>query len=317
MSLSANLGMSGGNGKDGGSSERSRILIVDDIPANIKSLNAILADDYNVFFATDWRKGLELARRMSPDIILLDIVMPDMDGYEICRRLKSDSETMEIPVIFITALDSEADEEKGLSYGAADYITKPFHPVIVRLRVRNHLQLKLQRDRLESLTMTDGMTGIGNRRRFDQYLDEEWRRCARMHVPLSAIILDIDHFKAFNDNYGHTAGDDCITDIAQTLAKVPTRAGDLVARYGGEEFACLLPGTDAEGARKIAERLLEAVNDLAIPHAWSNVTGCVSISAGIGTLVPVPTGDPEELIRMADKMLYEAKNAGRNRVAAA
>ena len=114
-----------------------------------------------------------------------------------------------------------------------------------------------------------------------------------------------------------TAGDDCITDIAQTLAKVPTRAGDLVARYGGEEFACLLPGTDAEGARKIAERLLEAVNDLAIPHAWSNVTGCVSISAGIGTLVPLSTGDPEGLIRMADKMLYEAKNAGRNRVAAA
>lgn len=291
-------------------------MIVDDIPANIKSLNAILADDYNIVFATDWRKGLELAGRMSPDIVLLDIMMPDMDGYEICRRLKSESETREIPVIFITALDSEADEEKGLSYGAADYITKPFRPAIVRLRVRNHLQLKLQRDRLESLTMTDGMTEIANRRRFDRHLDEEWRRCARMHIPLSAIMMDIDRFKAFNDNYGHTAGDDCIRDIALALATVPTRAGDLVARYGGEEFACLLPGTDAEGALTIAERLLDAVNDLAIPHAWSNVTGAVSISAGVGTVVPTGDGDSEELIRMADEMLYKAKNAGRNRVAA-
>jgi len=304
------------NEKDDNPCGRSRILIVDDIPANIKSLNAILADDYNVIFAADWRKGLELAGRMSPDIILLDIMMPDMDGYEICRRLKSESETMEIPVIFITALDSEADEEKGLSFGAADYITKPFRPVIVRLRVRNHLQLKLQRDRLESLTMTDGLTGIGNRRSFDRHLDDEWRRCARMHIPLSAIMVDIDHFKAFNDNYGHTAGDDCIRDIAQALATVPTRAGDLVARYGGEEFACLLPGTDAEGARTIAERLLDAVNDLAIPHAWSNVTGSVSISAGVGTVVPIGDGDLGGLMKMADAMLYEAKNAGRNRVVA-
>jgi diguanylate cyclase (GGDEF)-like protein len=304
------------NEKDDDPCGRSRILIVDDIPANIKSLNAILADDYNVIFATDWRKGLELAGRMSPDIILLDIMMPDMDGYEICRRLKSESETREIPVIFITALDTEADEEKGLSFGAADYITKPFRPVIVRLRVRNHLQLKLQRDRLESLTMTDGMTGIANRRRFDQHLDEEWRRCSRMHTPLSAIMMDIDHFKAFNDNYGHTVGDDCIRDIAQALVTVPTRAGDLVARYGGEEFACLLPGTDAEGALMIADRLLGAVNDLEIPHAWSNVAGSVSISAGVGTMIPTHDCDSERLIKMADEMLYEAKNAGRNRVAA-
>jgi diguanylate cyclase (GGDEF)-like protein len=308
--------LSNENEKDDGPGERPRILIVDDISANIKSLNAILADDYNIIFATDWRKGLELAGRMSPDIVLLDIMMPDMDGYEICRRLKSESETREIPVIFITALDGEADEEKGLSFGAADYITKPFRPAIVRLRVRNHLQLKLQRDRLESLTMTDGMTEIANRRRFDQHLGEEWRRCARMHIPLSAIMMDIDHFKAFNDNYGHTAGDDCIRDIAQALATVPTRAGDLVARYGGEEFACLLPGTDGEGALTIAERLMDAVNDLAIPHAWSNVNGSVTISAGVGTMVPTGDDNPEGLIRMADEMLYKAKNAGRNRVAA-
>jgi diguanylate cyclase (GGDEF)-like protein len=297
--------------------ERPRILVVDDIPANIKTLNAILADDYNVIFATDWRKGLELAEQRSPDIILLDIMMPDMDGYEICQRLKADVATREIPVIFITALDGEADEEKGLAVGAADYITKPFRPAIVRLRVANHLQLKLHRDRLESLTMTDGLTEIANRRRFDQHLDQEWRRCARMQTPLSAIMVDIDYFKAFNDNYGHSAGDDCIRDIAQTLAAIPIRAGDLIARVGGEEFACLLPGTDGEGASTIAGRLLDAVNDLAIPHAWSNVAGKVSISAGVGTMVPTGGGDPQELIKLADEKLYEAKNSGRNRVAAA
>jgi diguanylate cyclase (GGDEF)-like protein len=309
--------LSGGNGKQGGPHERPRILVVDDIPANIKSLNAILAEDYNVIFASDWRKGLELAGRKSPDIILLDIMMPEMDGYEICRRLKSDAETREIPVIFITALDGEADEEKGLAIGAADYITKPFRPAIVRLRVGNHLELKLQRDRLESLTMTDGMTEIANRRNFDRRLGEEWRRCARMEIPLSAIMMDIDNFKAFNDNYGHTAGDECIREIALALAAVPTRAGDLVARYGGEEFACLLPGTDAAGALTVAERLREVVSDLTIPHAWSNVAGSVSISAGVGTLIPTRDGDSESLINLADGMLYEAKNAGRNRVAAA
>ena len=295
---------------------RPRILIVDDIPANIKSLNAILADDYTIIFATDWRKGLELARRMRPDIILLDIMMPDMDGFEICRRLKSETATYDIPVIFITTLDSQADEEKGLAIGGADYIAKPFRPAIVKLRVRNLLQLKLQRDRLEALTMTDGMTEIANRRRFDRHLEQEWRRCARMHIPLSAVMMDIDRFKAFNDNYGHSAGDHCIRNIARALAGVPTRAGDLVARYGGEEFACLLPGTDEVGAHAIALRLLKAVGDLEIPHAWSNVTGTVSISAGVATMVPTQEGDPEILVRQADGMLYEAKNGGRNRVAA-
>lgn len=309
--------MIGASADSGAPRGRPRILIVDDIPANIKLLNGILGEDYDIVFATDWRKGLVLARRKQPDIILLDIMMPEMDGYEICRRLKSGTRTRNIPVIFITALDSEADEEKGLAIGGADYIAKPFRPAIVRLRVNNLLQLKLQRDRLESLTMTDSLTDIANRRRFDQHLDEEWRRCARMNVPLSAVLTDIDRFKAFNDNYGHTAGDDCIRKIARALAGAPNRAGDLVARYGGEEFACLLPGTDSEGARAVAERMREAVNDLAIPHAWSNVTGNVSISAGVASLVPTGEGDPETLVRLADKMLYEAKNAGRNCIMAA
>jgi diguanylate cyclase (GGDEF)-like protein len=302
--------------KNGCDADKPRILVVDDIAANIKVLNGILGEEYNISFATDWRKGLDVARRVRPDIILLDVMMPEIDGYEICRRLKSETETKDIPVIFVTARGSEADEEKGLAIGGADYIAKPFRPAIVRLRVRNLLQLKLQRDKLESLTMTDGLTEIANRRRFDQHLDQEWRRCARMHVPLSVVMIDIDHFKAFNDHYGHAAGDDCLRRIAQALATVPSRAGDLVARYGGEEFACLLPGTDYQGARVIAGRLLESVDDLDIPHARSNIAGKVTISGGVATVTPSRDEEPSSLMRIADSLLYEAKRAGRNRVAA-
>ncbi len=292
--------------------ERSRILIVDDIPDNIKSLNAILEDDYSISFATYWKKALEIASRNLPDLILLDILMPDMDGYEICRRLKSDPTTRDIPVIFITALNGEAEEEKGLAAGAADYITKPFHPAIVRLRVRNHLMLKLQRDRLAALTMTDGLTEIANRRRFDLHLDAEWRRCQRMRTPLSVVMADVDRFKAFNDRYGHAAGDECLKKVARALDGVPRRPGDLVARIGGEEFICLLPGTDAEGARVIAERVCAAVYDLAIPHADSSADGRVTISAGVATVQPTRDGTPETLLKQVDNRLYEAKRAGRN-----
>lgn len=295
------------------SQERSRVLIVDDIPDNIKSLNAILEDDYSISFATYWKKALEIAGRTLPDLILLDIMMPDMDGYEICRRLKADPTTRDIPVIFITALDGEAEEEKGLAAGAADYITKPFHPAIVRLRVQNHLMLKLQRDRLAALTMTDGLTEIANRRRLDLHLDAEWRRCARTQSPLSAIMLDIDRFKAFNDRYGHAAGDECLKRVAKALESVPNRPGDLVARSGGEEFVCLLPGTDAEGARIIAERLCDVVYELEIPHTDAGADGRVTISAGAATVEPTRDGTPDALLKLVDDRLYEAKKAGRNR----
>lgn len=295
-----------------GARERARILIVDDMPDIVKSLNAILEGDYDVSFAMHWEKALEIAERMQPDLILLDILMPDMDGYEICRRLKSEPVTRDIPVIFITALVGEADEEKGLATGAADYITKPFHPTIVTLRVQSHLMLKLQRDQLAALTMTDGLTEIPNRRRLDLQLDAEWRRCMRNHSPLATIMLDIDQFKAFNDNYGHTAGDECLRRVAQALNSVPHRPGDLVARIGGEEFICLLPGTDAEGAALMAERLCNVVRELKIPHSFSPVTDHVTVSAGVGIVEPTRDGDPAAVIKQADKKLYEAKKAGRN-----
>lgn len=299
----------------GAVAELPRILIIDDIPANIKSLNGILAADYNISFATHWEKALEIAGRMLPDLILLDIMIPDMDGYEICRRLKADPVTQEIPVIFITALDGDADEEKGLAIGAADYIAKPFRPAIVKLRVQNHLRLKLQRDRLAALTMTDGLTEIANRRRFYLHLDEEWRRCMRTRSPLSAVMMDVDRFKAFNDNYGHAAGDECLRKVAQILERVPSRPGDLVARIGGEEFACLLSGADMDGARAVAERFRVAALELGIPHAHSGIADSVTISAGLATVNPAPDIAPESLLKQADKMLYKAKKAGRNRVA--
>ncbi|UCH74420.1 MAG: diguanylate cyclase [Rhodospirillales bacterium] len=292
--------------------EQMRILIVDDIPDNIKSLNAILEEDYSISFATYWKKALEVAERTLPDLILLDILMPDMDGYEICRRLKSDPTTRDIPVIFITALDGEAEEEKGLAAGAADYITKPFHPAIVKLRVRNHLMLKLQRDRLAALTMTDGLTEIANRRRLDLHLDAEWRRCVRTESLLSAVMIDIDQFKPLNDHFGHAAGDECLRRVAQALDGVPRRPGDLVARIGGEEFVCLLPGTDAKGAMTIAQRFCDVVRELEIPHPCSTVSEFVTVSCGVGTATPTMDGEPESVLKDADANLYKAKKNGRN-----
>ncbi len=294
---------------------RPRILIVDDVPSNIKSLNAILVGEYDTSFATDWEKALELAGRTLPDLILLDIMMPGMDGFEICRRLKSDPVTRDIPIIFVTALAGAQDEEKGLAMGAADYITKPFGAAIVKLRVRNHLMFKKQRDRLAALTMTDELTEIPNRRRFEQHLEEEWRRAVRQGNPLSAVMIDLDRFKAFNDNYGHAAGDDCLRTVAQTLERVPARPGDLVARFGGEEFVSLLPGADEKGSMLVARRFHRAVAELNIAHAFSSVAGHVTISAGVATVQPTRDGDSAaRLIQAADERLYEAKKAGRNRV---
>jgi diguanylate cyclase (GGDEF)-like protein len=293
---------------------KQTILVVDDAVSNIEILNGILDTDYEILFATCGKDALEIAREQMPDLILLDIVMPDMDGYEVCTRLKTNVTTQEIPVVFITAMGQEEDESRGLNIGAIDYITKPIRASIVKARLRNHLELKRYRDSLKTLSTVDGLTGVANRRRFDEVLSQEWLRARRNLSPVSLLMMDIDFFKAYNDHYGHLAGDDCLRKVAEGLNEVARRPADILARYGGEEFVLLLPETDAEGGLKIAQRAQEKMQHLNIPHAYSIVAKQVTLSIGVATIVPSDEQTFHELILRSDELLYEAKHGGRNQV---
>lgn len=296
-----------------GSKERQRILIVDDAMTNIVSLDELLRADYEVLYATGSEQGLEACRTQRPDLVLLDVVMPGIDGFEVCTRLKQDPDTRDIPVVFVTARSDIADETRGLEAGAIDFITKPFSPPIVRARVKNHLELARQRSLLSMHAFVDGLTGVANRRKFEEALDAEWRRCARQDAPLGLIMADVDLFKLYNDNYGHPAGDACLKSVADALAQNLNRGGDLIARYGGEEFVCLLPETDLEGVRATAARLVTAVSELAIPHFKSSVARNVTISLGGTAAIPHPEFSAPDIVRSADDLLFRAKKAGRNR----
>lgn len=294
---------------------RARLLIVDDEPINIRMLDAMLRDDYDISAATSGELALKRAFTTPPDLILLDIQMPTMDGYEVCRRLKDNEHTRDIPIIFVTAKTDTAEEIRGLELGAVDYITKPFHPLIVRIRLKNHLELKQQRDLLNRLSSLDGLTGIANRRFFDRFLAQEWSRAIRSDDEISLIMIDVDHFKNFNDNYGHIAGDDCLKAISRALTEVISRSTDLVARYGGEEFVCVLSSTGLEGATTVAEKLRASTEALAIPHAYSSTSPAVTISVGSATAKPGLTDLlPADLLVAADQQLYLAKKSGRNQV---
>ncbi|MDP2903378.1 MAG: diguanylate cyclase, partial [Methylovulum sp.] len=238
-------------------SELPMILIVDDDPTNVRILAEILNPFYRIKVANNGADALEVAQRDQPDLILLDVMMPEMDGFEVCRRLKANSQTQKIAVIFVTAKNTSADEEFGLNLGAVDYITKPFIISIVKARVSTHIRLKQQADLLESLALLDGLTHISNRRRFDETLASEWKRAKRDETPLSLLMIDIDNFKQYNDFHGHGAGDICLQRVAAELSKALSRPGDLVARYGGEEFVVILPDTPLNAALQIAESLRE------------------------------------------------------------
>lgn len=294
---------------------KQTVLIVDDQPSNIQMLANLLKADYRIKVANGGEKALMIVNGESPpDLILLDIQMPGLDGYEVCRRLKESAPTKALPVIFVTARDSVDDEEKGLLLGAVDYISRPFHPAIVRARVNAHMNLKRKTDLLEQVVMLDGLTGIPNRRYFDEQLSKEVGRSQRQSVPMAVIMMDIDNFKPFNDHYGHGPGDDCLKGVAKALAVAVKRPVDVVARYGGEEFVALLPETDAQGACRVAERLREAVETLRIPHAYAEAAEVVTLSLGVAIL---PSGADEEamesLLTRADAALYTAKQGGRNR----
>ncbi len=290
-----------------------RLLVVDDQPANIQAVYQAFSADHQVLMATGGEQALKLAATKQPDLVLLDVVMPGMDGHEVCRRLKADPATQDIPVIFVTAHSEEAAETQGLALGAVDFISKPINPAIVRARVKTHLTLKAQADMLRQWVYVDGLTGVRNRRGFDEQLSSEWGRAVREGSALSVVMLDVDFFKRYNDHYGHQAGDACLRRVATFLRQAVKRPGDLVARYGGEEFACLLPGTDLEGAMGVARQLGAGVEALGLAHAASSVSPVVTVSLGVCATSGNEPGSPEKLLRAADAQLYLAKASGRNR----
>ena len=323
--------------------EKPSILIVDDLPENLKLLSTLLsAQGYRVRPASSGEQALATIAKEKPDLILLDVMMPDLDGYTVCRRLKAEEETRDIPIIFLSALDGVQDKIAALKAGGVDYISKPFQMEEVLARVATHLELRRvqralheqnrllvreveERHRaeqalaeanreLQRLSKVDGLTQLPNRRHLDEYLEQQWARLGRTRQPLALILCDVDHFKSYNDSYGHQAGDDCLRAIAAELRDSLKRPGDLAARYGGEEFLLILPETDAAGALHLTEAIRLAVRKRAIEHAHSTAANRITLSFGVAVQMPGPGTSIEKLVAAADRALYAAKQAGRNRV---
>jgi diguanylate cyclase (GGDEF)-like protein len=289
------------------------ILVVDDTPANLSLMSKLLRDTYRVKVANSGERALEIAQSGAPpDLILLDIAMPGMDGYEVCRRLKGESATQDIPIIFLTAMADVENESMGFALGAVDYISKPFNKTVVKSRIRVHIQLKRQSRLLENLVFVDTVTDVPNRRALDQVFEQEWARCLRSGKPLSYVLIDIDHFKQFNDHYGHGHGDECLLRVAKALHGCVQRPGDCLGRYGGEEFAAVLSDTDLDSALQVAQRFHASVEALQIPHVHSAVDSRVTVSIGVATVIPRPNQSPQSLREAADRMMYRAKSAGKN-----
>ncbi len=330
--------------------QSAEILVVDDIPLNLRLLTGILTQlNGRVHQAQSGEEALKLALEFTPDIILLDICMSGMDGFDVCRQLKANPQTHDIPVIFITALTGLEDKLTAFELGGVDYITKPFHNQEVLARVRSQLlvrqlqkQLQIQNQRLlneilerqevetslqtanqaldrankklEFLATHDELTQLPNRRYFNDYLHRIWRQMQREQKPLSLILSDIDYFKNYNDTYGHTAGDVCLTQVAQALAHAIRRPFDLAARFGGEEFVIILPNTNLAGGLYVAERVLDYVQALNLPHCASIISSRVTLSIGVATTTPTRALKSEQLIIAADQALYQAKASGRNQI---
>jgi diguanylate cyclase (GGDEF)-like protein len=300
-----------------GQSGRPLLLLVDDQPANLSLLYSAFEVDCDVSIALNGAAALEFCRNRQPDLILLDVVMPELGGFAVCQQLKQDPATRDIPVIFVTGQDSAQDELRGLEVGGVDFITKPFNLNIVRARVRTQLLVKYQSDRLRELALVDGLTGIGNRRHFDDRIEAEWRQCARDGKPLSLMMVDVDFFKRYNDHYGHQAGDACLVEIGQLLRAHCARPHDLAARYGGEEFVCLFPAAGLDGALAKARAIEAELSRRAIEHSGSTVSPHVTVSIGVASAMPANGDHPSDLLRLADELLYRAKNEGRARICAA
>ena len=290
----------------------ARLLIVDDDPNNVRLLASIFDQDYDILFALNGLEAIDISLRERPDLIILDVMMPDLDGYTVCKTIKNHPHTKDIPIVFLTAHCDAEEEIRGLEMGAADFISKPFYPKIVKIRVSNQIELKYAREKLTKLAITDGLTGIANRRYFDDQLAHEWTRARRLNQTLAIAMIDVDWFKKYNDHYGHQGGDDCLRQVANALSNVAKRDSDFVARYGGEEFAIILPMTQAENALELSKNICLALSNLELPHALSDF-GHVTLSVGVAVGCPKQKTTPHNLLVNADKALYTAKEKGRNR----
>ncbi|MBU0972092.1 MAG: diguanylate cyclase [Proteobacteria bacterium] len=318
------------------------ILIVDDRPENLLALEQVLeTPTLNVVRANSGHEALERTLDHEFALILLDVQMPIMDGYETAALLRGNKRTKHIPIIFVTAASKEQSQVfLGYGSGAVDYLFKPLEPDVLKSKVTIFLELYRQRrlleektreldakileletlklaledsnEKLRQLSSLDGLTDLPNRRFFDETIAREWQRGIRRQKPLSLILADIDHFKAFNDAYGHVVGDDCLKRVAKGLEKSILRDMDTIARYGGEEFAAILPETDNAGAVKIIQRMLKSIEALKIDHIASPTADHVTVSFGLSTMLPISDLGPTQLIQSADKALYLAKNSGRN-----
>ena len=290
----------------------ARLLIVDDDPNNVRLLASIFDQDYDILFALSGLEAIDISLLERPDLIILDVMMPDLDGYTVCKTIKNHPHTKDIPIVFLTAHCDAEEEIRGLEMGAADFISKPFYPKIVKIRVSNQIELKYAREKLTKLAITDGLTGIANRRYFDDQLAHEWTRARRLNQTLAIAMIDVDWFKKYNDHYGHQGGDDCLRQVANVLSNVAKRDSDFVARYGGEEFAIILPMTQAENALELSKNICLALSNLELPHALSDF-GHVTLSVGVAVGCPKQNTTPHNLLVNADKALYTAKEKGRNR----
>lgn len=296
--------------------KKPTILAVDDMTTTLLLLHDLLKDTYEVKIAKSGTKALEILESPNDiDLILLDIEMPDINGYDVCKRIKNNETIKNIPIIFITGRTSQEDEEYGLNLGAIDYITKPFNKAIVKLRIKNYLDLKIKNDMLEKLSMYDGLTNIRNRRFFDETFEKTFNEIKRDKKSLAVLMIDIDFFKPYNDNYGHGQGDETLRKVAKALEKTIKRASDFVARYGGEEFVILLKDINKDGVEAVANNLLNAVRELKITHEFSKIENYVTISIGASFYNSSSDITKLELLLKADETLYSVKNSGRNNFA--
>ena len=296
--------------------KKPTILAVDDMTTTLLLLHDLLKDTYEVKIAKSGTKALEILESPNDiDLILLDIEMPDINGYDVCKRIKNNETIKNIPIIFITGRTSQEDEEYGLNLGAIDYITKPFNKAIVKLRIKNYLDLKIKNDMLEKLSMYDGLTNIRNRRFFDETFEKTFSEIKRDKKSLAVLMIDIDFFKPYNDNYGHGQGDETLRKVAKALEKTIKRPSDFVARYGGEEFVILLKDINKDGVEAVANNLLNAVRELKITHEFSKIENYVTVSIGVSYYNSSSDITKLELLLKADETLYNVKNSGRNNFA--